>query len=331
MPDPIVSILMPVGGERAFLREAAASVLAQTLAELELILIDDAGRPGEAAELAGAAGGAGDARIRVIANPGKGICDALNNGIAQARGKYLARCDADDRYPPDRLARHVAFLEGHGEFGAVCGGVHVIDNDGRLITDLHAGQSAQEITGELRQGKTRCGLWAFTIRRELFAALGGFRRYFVTAEDIDFSLRLAERTRVWFDGELAYHYRLSDDSITHRQPTAARVFYEQTARQFAQQRRDAGRDDLENGHLPDPPQGVGSPTSAAQVTAAMLIGAAWRKHRSGEKRQAAMLAWRACRARPTSAAAWKTLVAVLCKAAPEKSGNLTQRRKGAKE
>jgi glycosyltransferase involved in cell wall biosynthesis len=310
--NPIVSILMPVGGDRAFLGDAAASVLQQTLSELELIVIDDAGRPDESAALAGAGR---EGRVRVIANSGKGICDALNCGIAVAKGKFLARCDADDRYPPDRLARHIAFLESHDEFGAVCGGVHAMDHHGRFITDLHAGQSAQEITDELRQGKTRCGLWAFTIRRELFAAIGGFRRYFVTAEDIDFSLRLAERTRIWFDGELAYHYRLSDDSITHRQPTAARVFYEQTARRFAEQRRVAGRDDLELGHPPAPPGQVDSPTTAAEVTAAMLIGAAWRMHRAGNKGSAVMLAVRACFTRPTSASGWRSLGAVILKPA----------------
>ncbi|HEX4124197.1 MAG TPA: glycosyltransferase [Tepidisphaeraceae bacterium] len=304
MPDPVVSILMPVGPDRVFLREAVQSVLRQTLAEVELIVIDDAGRPEELAELSGAAS---DARVRVMSNPGKGICDALNSGIAAARGPYIARCDADDRYPPDRLARHVAFLEVHGEFGAVCGGVHALSHHGQFVTDLHAGQPAQEITAELRQGKTRCGLWAFTIRREIAAAVGGFRRYFVTAEDIDFSLRLAERTRVWFDGELAYLYRLNSDSITHRQPTAARVFYEQTARRFAEQRRDHGADDLDLGHPPGPPGQTGAATTAAEVTAAMLIGAAWRTHRAGDRRQAVALALRACRSRPTSVAAWLTL------------------------
>jgi glycosyltransferase involved in cell wall biosynthesis len=310
MPEPIVSILMPVGGDRAFLREAAASVLQQTLSEVELIIIDDAGRPGESAALAGASR---DGRVRVIANSGKGICDALNCGIAVAKGKFLARCDADDRYPPDRVARHVAFLESHDEFGAVCGGVHAMDHHGRFITDLHAGQPAQEITDELRERKTRCGLWAFTIRRELFATTGGFRRYFVTAEDIDFSLRLAERTRVWFDGELAYHYRLSNDSITHRQPTAARLFYEQTARRFAEQRREAGQDDLDLGRPPAPPASVDSPTTAAEVTAAMLIGAAWRMHHAGNKGRAVMLAVRACFIRPTSAMGWRSLGAVILK------------------
>jgi glycosyltransferase involved in cell wall biosynthesis len=312
MSEPIASILMPVGGDRTFLREAAASVLQQTLPELELILIDDAGRAEESAELAGVGR---DGRVRVIANSGKGICDALNGGIALARGKFWARCDADDRYPPDRLARHIAFLESHDEFGAVCGGVHAMDHHGRFITDLHTGQTAQEITGELRQGITRCGLWAFTIRRECFAATGGFRRYFVTAEDIDFSLRLAERTRVWFDGELAYHYRLSNDSITHRQPTAARVFYEQTARRFAEQRRDAGRDDLDLGHPPATPVGDDSPTTAGEVTSAMLIGAAWRMHRAGNKGRAVLLAARACFTRPTSASGWRSLGAVLLKPA----------------
>ena len=86
MSVPVVSILMPVGPDRAFLRDAAESVRSQTLAELELIVIDDAGRVEESARLSGAGG---DARVRVIGNTGKGICDALNLGIAAARENSL--------------------------------------------------------------------------------------------------------------------------------------------------------------------------------------------------------------------------------------------------
>src|SRR4051812_40741387 len=80
-PTPQVSVLMPVAKVRQYLDLAAQSVLCQSFPDLELILIDDDGR---ADELRAAQR---DPRVVVLTSSGKGISDALNSGIAAARGK----------------------------------------------------------------------------------------------------------------------------------------------------------------------------------------------------------------------------------------------------
>jgi len=113
---PTVSILMPVYNGDRYLRAAVDSILAQTMTDFELIVIDDASSDGSQTILNSYA----DPRLRVIRHSrNKGIVEALNNGLSQVRGRYIARMDADDISYPCRLEKQVAFLEKHPEIGVV--------------------------------------------------------------------------------------------------------------------------------------------------------------------------------------------------------------------
>ncbi|MBP0598386.1 glycosyltransferase [Herbaspirillum sp. LeCh32-8] len=111
---PLVSILMPVYNGERYLRAAIDSMLAQTQTDFELIAIDDASSDGSAAILASYA----DARLRVLTQEvNTGIVGALNNGLACARGRYIARMDADDISYAQRLEKQTVFMEAHPEIG----------------------------------------------------------------------------------------------------------------------------------------------------------------------------------------------------------------------
>jgi teichuronic acid biosynthesis glycosyltransferase TuaG len=94
---------------------AIASVRAQTIADWELLVVDDGSTDGSAAIVARHA--ADDpARLRALAHPGRGnrgMAAARNLGMAAARGRAIAFLDADDVWRPERLARHLAALEAH--------------------------------------------------------------------------------------------------------------------------------------------------------------------------------------------------------------------------
>ena len=113
MPDPVASILIPVYNSATTLRRCLASAQAQTLADIEILVTDDASTDGSAA-LAEAVARA-DPRVRVLRlaeNAGKP--HAMNVMMAQARGAWVAVLDADDAYAPDRLAHLIAAAERHG-------------------------------------------------------------------------------------------------------------------------------------------------------------------------------------------------------------------------
>lgn len=105
---PAVSIVLPFRDEAEFLPECLASIRAQTLAEWELLAIDDGSDDDSAAIVRTWA--ADDPRVRLLL-PGRiGLVSALNLGIAQARAPLLARMDADDVMHPDRLRAQHEYL-----------------------------------------------------------------------------------------------------------------------------------------------------------------------------------------------------------------------------
>jgi glycosyltransferase involved in cell wall biosynthesis len=257
------------------------------------------------------------AAVRLLDGPRQGISAAMNAGLSAARGQFVCRCDADDLYPPGRLQRQLQWLEAHAECGAVCGGFSTITSKGRPIADFPCGQVEEEITDELRGGKTRTHLCTYLTRADSLRKAGGFRPWFVTAEDIDLQLRLGEVCRVGFQPAGAYLYRLHDASITHQQADARRVFYETSARAFSTQRRETGADDLQRGSPPSPPAASGQPAmrSSREQAQSVLIGASWRHLKDGRKTQALVTGLRACMARPESIGAWKNLCTLVIKRA----------------
>jgi glycosyltransferase involved in cell wall biosynthesis len=104
------------------------SILDQTFVDFELVVVDDCGSDGSI-ELVEAIA---DSRVSIERNSTNlGLTRSLNVGLGKARGRYLARMDADDIAMPDRLARQVAFLDGHPEIAIVGGACELIDDVGR--------------------------------------------------------------------------------------------------------------------------------------------------------------------------------------------------------
>lgn len=114
---PAVSCIMPVRNGEEFVREAVDSILAQTFADFELIVVDDVSSDRTPEILAAVR----DPRLRVVRSdvPG-GIAGSCNRAIALARGRYVARMDHDDVSLPRRFARQTAFLDAHPNVG-ICG------------------------------------------------------------------------------------------------------------------------------------------------------------------------------------------------------------------
>jgi len=104
MSAPLVSVLLAVRDGSAYVRSAIASVLGQTMSDFELLVVDDASADETPAILASIE----DARLRVLRNDERlGLAGSLNRALDEARGRYVARLDADDVALPWRLERQV--------------------------------------------------------------------------------------------------------------------------------------------------------------------------------------------------------------------------------
>jgi len=108
MMQPLVSILLPAYNAAQYLSDTIDSVLSQTYTHFELLLLDDGSIDGTSAVVSKYT----DSRIKYMPNNGnKGLVYTLNRGLQEAKGKYIARLDADDICLPERLAKQVAWLE----------------------------------------------------------------------------------------------------------------------------------------------------------------------------------------------------------------------------
>ena len=111
MECEMVSVIMPTFNECRFLAESIESVLCQSYSNLELLITDDNSENQQVREML-ADYALRDSRLRVFfLEENKGPGNARNNSIQQARGRYIAFCDSDDRWAADKLERQVAFMK----------------------------------------------------------------------------------------------------------------------------------------------------------------------------------------------------------------------------
>lgn len=115
---PILSVVMSVYNGEQFLASAIESILDQTFRDFEFIIVNDGSTDGSLAILKEYA--QRDCRIRLISRENRGLTASLNEGIANARGEWIARMDADDISLPDRFEKQLAWLQQTG--ADICGG-----------------------------------------------------------------------------------------------------------------------------------------------------------------------------------------------------------------
>ncbi|NJB68360.1 glycosyltransferase involved in cell wall biosynthesis [Desulfobaculum xiamenense] len=207
---PAVSVLMAVRDGERWLGHAVESVLAQSCADFECIVVDDASTDTSRDILAAC----GDARVRCIVNERRlGLAASLNRALAAARGAVVARQDADDESRPERLERQMAFLAAHPEVGVVGTGVDMVDDEGRpageyLLYPDHARISWALCFGHPFAHPSVC------LRTELLRRVGGYDESFGAAQDHDLWTRLAGRTRFANLDERFVVYRRHDASVS---------------------------------------------------------------------------------------------------------------------
>jgi glycosyltransferase involved in cell wall biosynthesis len=175
----------------AWLGAAVASVLGQTLGDLELIVIDDGSTDDTPAVLAAIT----DPRLRVQHQPRSGLTRALARALALARAPLVARLDADDLAAADRLERQLAYLAAHPEVGLLGTAAREVDVDGRECRLVRP----PEDDDTLRRMLIRRNPFvhsSIVMRQDLAVRAGGYDVAFPVAQDYDLWLRISELTRL---------------------------------------------------------------------------------------------------------------------------------------
>jgi len=203
---PCVSILLPVRNGWPYLPRCLDSIRAQTIADWELVVVDDGADSASVGELTRMAGQ--DSRVRIMRMPEhRGVSDALNYGLQYCRGEFVARMDADDVCVPQRLERQRDFLRQNIQVLAVGCWTLRIDSDGDPIGLSRWSCEHLDIEQELLEGRGGVPHPGAMIRATAMAAVHGYRPEFPYAQDKDLWLRLSELGRLANLPEMLLHYR----------------------------------------------------------------------------------------------------------------------------
>ncbi len=221
---PPISVLMPAYNAKAFIRQSVQSVLAQTFEDFELLVIND-GSTDETREILAEID---DSRLRIVDNPRNlGIVSTLNRGLQEARGRYIARADADDFCLPQRFARQKAFLDSHPDTVIVASEMTLLE-DGNVTFTREGGDTDPMIVEWLLHLGNPVGHTSMMFRAETVAAMGTYlREEFTYAEDFDFSHRMLRHGRISVLPEYLMIYRRHLTNLTR---TRRATMLERTAR-----------------------------------------------------------------------------------------------------
>lgn len=181
----LVSVVIPTRNRRQRLARAIASVRAQTWPRLEIIVIDDASTDDTAEYLRSLAAERPD--LCVVRNDvPRGGGAARNQGIAAARGDYVAFLDDDDVWLPEKTQVQIAILESQPAAAVSCSFFVDHEAGGRTLTTLRPPADRQALLHTNRQG----GASMCVARRELLLAVGGFDERLRSCQDWDLWLKL---------------------------------------------------------------------------------------------------------------------------------------------
>ena len=182
-----VAAIIPTHDRAALLPTTLRSVLWQRDVELEAVVVDD----GSSDETTEVVDRLGDPRVRLVRNETpQGVSAARNRGAAQARARWLAFCDDDDLWAPDKLARQVAAAEASGRRWAYGGAVHV-SIDLRVLS-AHLPPSPDRLVARLPSWNLMPGGSSNVIvRADAFESCGGWDHGLVNLADWDLWARLA--------------------------------------------------------------------------------------------------------------------------------------------
>lgn len=204
---------MSVYNGSKFLAEAIASILAQTFTDFEFIIIDDASSDNSLQVI----NSYKDARIIVLQNTKNlGLTKSLNIGIAKAKGKYIARMDADDVSMPKRLEKQFGFMEEHLEF-AFCGTrAKTINDVGKEISFFKPPTDSSKILALLLY-KNCFFHSSLIIRTEKLLQVLGYNENYKYAQDYRLYLELFKNKCYGTNlKEQLLVYRVLNSNISHK-------------------------------------------------------------------------------------------------------------------
>lgn len=216
---PKVTIVLPTYNGQKFIRESIESVLAQSMEDFELIIVDDCSNDDTnaiAAEYAQR-----DGRVRVIRNEiNRKLPASLNRGFEEAKGEYLTWTSDDNLYEKNALEEMCRVLNAEPEVGLVYCDYNEIDENGQIICEIR--------TSDVNKlCYVNCVGACFMYRSSVAAQIGKYDENMFLSEDYDYWIRIYKASNIKHLPMLLYRYRVHGKSLT---ATRQELIHNQTAK-----------------------------------------------------------------------------------------------------
>jgi glycosyltransferase involved in cell wall biosynthesis len=213
MNEPEISVVMSVYNDLQYLPGSIETILAQERADFEFIIIDDGSTDGSTHLVDQYA--SSDPRIRFIRQENRGLTRALIRGCQEAKGRFIARQDADDQSLPSRLAKLSNMLRNDSSLAFVSSWAEMIGPAGETLLVHERPASPDAATHQvLYEGIGPPGHGSVMFRREMYEKVGGYRPEFYYAQDSELWLRMGRVGRLAYAQEVLYRYRVSHLSLS---------------------------------------------------------------------------------------------------------------------
>jgi glycosyltransferase involved in cell wall biosynthesis len=234
MPEPVVSVVMPVYNAERHLRQAVESILKQTYRDFEFVIVDDGSTDGSSAILDEYE--KTDSRVRLYKQDNHGLVFTLNRVCGLARGEYIARMDADDICFPTRLEEQVEFMTRNPRIGILGTWAEAIDEAGTLCYYMKPPTTPETIRWSM----------VFTnpvvhssvmMRRTIGESLDFYRPETFIPEDFFLWMRALQMTQLTNLPRVLLKYRIMPQGFTAKhlevtQPNAARLIQQEIAKRL---------------------------------------------------------------------------------------------------
>ncbi|TGN41528.1 glycosyltransferase [Marinobacter confluentis] len=207
---PTVSVIMPTFNRAKFLPQAVGSVLSQSYADLELIIIDDGSTDDTVKVLAPFLN---DDRVRYFHQENRGQSKARNVGLNQASGEFIAFLDSDDTWATEKLKKQVALISRLPGAAIVHGDEETVNEKGEVISFDNMKRYSGRITRQLLADNS-VSITTALVRRKCFDEMGGFQASHGVADDYDLWLRFSARYLFHYEPGIVASYRVMEDQIS---------------------------------------------------------------------------------------------------------------------
>lgn len=218
-----VSILMPCYNGSATIEQAIRGILGQTYRPIEFILVNDGSTDGSDLKIQSIANEieASGIEFKYIIQKNKGLGGAINTGLKQVTGKYLAWCDADDELFPTSVEKRVKFLDAHPEYGSVSSNAVSFCPDDKnttskyVTTNIHANSEENQFE-HLLMGRSILCAGCHLVRTDVFLRSHGKMEIYPARHGQNWQMLLPVYyiSKHAFLNEPLYRYRIDPKSMS---------------------------------------------------------------------------------------------------------------------